>query len=190
MNWNGWLLDIFGTHIVSIFWRGIFRWCCGWTMMPIPDGNAFHMTTQWRKLWISIRWDFDLEVTGSVLLWIRARILARAAEHERAVWRGEFEKEAVSQTFDVECWGKQGCLHMRGFLSDVIGCHIWSCLACPCFAAVCCMLSWRTRNNNTPMMTLNLFNFEKNFEFLMKEHESLRGIKQNNLTHRLAWSGT
>ena len=28
------------------------------------------------------------------------------------------------------------------------------------------------------MMTLNLFNFEKNFEFLMKEHESLRGIKQ------------
>ena len=40
------------------------------------------------------------------------------------------------------------------------------------------------------MMTLNLFNFEKNFEFLMKEHESLRGIKQNNLTHKLAWSGT
>ena len=46
------------------------------------------------------------------------------------------------------------------------------------------------KNKNTPMMTLNLFIFEKNFEFLMKEHESLRGINQNNLTYRLAWSGT
>ena len=35
----------------------------------------------------------------------------------------------------------------------------------------------------------NLFIFERT-EFLMKEHESLRGINQNNLTFRLAWSGT
>ena len=46
----------------------------------------------------------------------------------------------------------------------------------------CCLEE--QENKNTPMMTLNLFIFEKNFEFLMKEHESLRGIKQNNLTHR------
>ena len=52
----------------------------------------------------------------------------------------------------------------------------------------CCLEE--QENKNTPMMTLNLFIFEKNFEFLMKEHESLRGINQNNLTYRLAWSGT
>ena len=53
---------------------------------------------------------------------------------------------------------------------------------------VCCLEE--QENKNTPMMTLNLFVFEKNFEFLMKEHESLRGINQNNLTYRLALSGT
>ena len=36
-----------------------------------------------------------------------------------------FEKEAVSETFDVGCWGKTGLFsHEMISLRDVMGCHI------------------------------------------------------------------